>query len=736
MRSIPSRLIFHYVLMTLFILGYSSCSLPNLGVREYLRPVRKYLNKERNYWTDRIEFKGESGTEIIYYKNGRPALERYFNEDGLLKTVSYMGRDGAVVRFDSLVYSGDQLVSGYYFSEPEHRQILKFLSYKKQGQLSQRSWFDSDGSLLSREFFLFDRNGDRRMRMIFSGEDSLLFSETFKPGSDELEIQSIYSVRGNLARQIQHARQQPTYQYDFDEDGTLIRLSQINDDGSTSWSSDMYYDSKGGLEQCAFSTNGHYLFSYTGDLEVSRKSLRSWQNPYQPNISTQSIRIDHKNLFIVETINRDGLNIKEFRLPESKALFKRSTYNEAGQHLTDTLFTNNAGPQPISVILYDTLGLVKREYNYNLAGIPEWRHTWYRDDRQRVIREELTELPNTFSQAVTRFYDCFGQPALSERFSSPDSFDGSWVFYHGGGINKTLFYDNESVLRESWLIRPAGDTVRHSMFTTVDYIKIESKLGPKDSLRSYRRYTDDGLLNWELLFDREGRLIQETHRKKDGSIYREVVYEPASRIFTSSTYAPINSGEVVAGSVIRGELASQIVNRLNPRGEVVQIVSKNSSGQTEWEKRYAYRAGLLVKSAQLGADGKPIFISTYTHNDLGQLLTERAVDKYDSLVHTVDYRYEGNQLILKTFSSKFTGITSSNRFYYDESGRLQRNEIIEAQRFIEAVEYSYYPEFYLRIAIHYDPSGAILRKEIENYFNGSVFDLGKSDPERSDPPQP
>lgn len=713
------------LIVLILVFGISSCSLPNLGIRERLRPVRKYLNKDRNYWTDKIEYKGDSGTELIYYKNGRPALERFYGEDGLLQTVSYLSRAGTPVRLDSLVYSDDeQLIAGYYFSEPEHRQILKFLIYQQQGQLSQRSWFGSEGELLSREFFLFDRNGNRRMRMIFDGEDTLLYTETFKSGGEEFELKNAYTVDGRLKSQTRYTDYKSIYHYDFDKHGSVTAISQLHDDGSASWTSDLFYDAEGSIERSNFSTGGRFLFTHTGDLEFRRKTVRSWQHPYQPNIRTRSVRIDHQDPFMVERItSAEGMRTLEYRLPKSGALFKRSTFDNTGKALTDTLYSNQAGLQPMNVVMYDSLGQLSSELNYDLSGEPRWRHTWFRNDDQRVIREELTELPNTFSQAVTRFYDHFGNLAISEHFFRPDSFDGSWVFYHGGGINKTLFYSDSMAVEEAWLIRPAGDTVQHSKFTSIDYIKLEAKLGRKDSLLSYRRFTDDGILNWELFFDKEGHLDRETHRKKDGSIYREVIYEPASRIITSSTYAPVGLSDVQDNSM-RGELSSEVVTRLNPSGETVQIISKNSSGQAQWEKRYAYRGGLLVKSAQLGSDGKPVVISTYTHNDLGQMLTERAIDKYDSLVHTIENRYDDQQnLIFKTFSSKFTGITSSNRYYYDEMGRLSRNEIIEAQRFIEAVEYAYYPQYLLRIATHYDPAGEVLRKEIENYFEGNIFDI-------------
>ncbi len=724
MRLASHRVRAYSFLILIILLGYNSCSLSGLKLR--LRPVRKLINKERMYWTDKVEYRGDAGTELVYYKNGRPALERNFNKLGLLESVRYLGRNGAAIRYDSLVYADDELIAGYYFSEPGHQLILRFLSYKQQGQLSQRSWFGGFGELLSREFFLFDRNGQRRMRMIFDKHDVLLYSETFRKGSDQLEIQNAYTGMGLLANQIRHTENQQPYRYDFDQSGLITRISQLHADGTPAWSSDLFYDPSGALEQASFTTNDRFLFTYLGDLEFYKKSLRSWQHPMQPNIKTQSFKIGHQDPFVAErTELTDGKQLIEYRLPGSGALFKSSIISESGQALSDTLYASRSGIQPISVIAYDTLGLVSEEITYNLAGNPSWRHTWFRDNDRRVIREELSELPDSFTAAVTRFYDGLGQPAFSERFSRPDAFDGTWVFYNGGGINKTLFYNDQSELTGSWLFAATEDTLEPASYESIDFFKIESKYGPGDTLTSQRRYTNDGILSWELFFNGEGQLYQEIHRKNDGSIYKEVNYEPESKLIKANVYGPIDVYQVNPGAELRGELASRIITRLNSQGETVQIISKNSNDQTEWEKRYAYRDGRLVKSAQLGADGKPVVIASYTHNELGQILTERGVDKFDSLAHSVDYSYdENNQLIWKTFSSNWMGTSSSNRYYYDDQDRLQRTEVIEAQRFIEAIEYAYFPEYYLRVATHLNPAGEILRKEIENYFAGSVFDIG------------
>ncbi len=706
-------------------LSLNSCFQSDIHLREYLRPIRKLFNKERSYWTDKIEYRGNTGTEIVFYKNGRTAMERFFNASGQLETITYLGRNREPIRTDSLVYAGQEVIGGYYFSEPGHQLILRFLSYKRQGQLSQRSWFDGLGDLLSREFFLFDRNGYRRMRMIFDGNDSLLYTEHFKGRTDDLQLQNTYALSGEMLSQIRHSDDHLPIRYDFNKSGVVTRISQLHKDGSPSWSSELFYNKKGALERSSFSINNRFLFTYLGDLELRQQSLKTWKHPASPNQVERIFETSHRNPFI-ETHRKDtsGTNIIEYRLPLSETLFKHSTIDKSGYPLADTIYTSRKGQRPVSVITYREEGLIDKEITYDLGGNPKWRHTWFRDDDQRVIREELTALPDTFSAAVTRIYDSFGSPALSERFTSPDSFDGSWVFYRGGGINNTLFYNSLSELTESWLIRPSGDTTQHSKYQSIDYFRIQSKFGIGDTLLTQRRFTNDGLLNWELFFDGEGRLVSEIHRKKDGSVYREVSYDHEGKLINSFTYAPYDFASYTPGDPMKGELSSQVVTRLNAQGETVQLISKNSSGDVAWEKRHAYRKGRLLKSAQLGPDGKPVIISTYTHNERGQVLSEKAIDREGGEVHTVENHYdEEHQLVWKIFASEMTGITSSNRYYYDELGRVQRDEIIEAQRFIEAVEYQYFPEYYLRLATHMTPDGDILRKELENYFSENVFAL-------------
>ena len=710
----------------LLLVILASCSIPGLYLDEYTHPVKKILNKERNYWSDLIEYEGNTGVEAVYYKKGRPALERYFDENDLLKTISYFNRDGDIIRMDSLVYSEDRtLIAGYYFAMPEHRQILKFMNYKQQGQLSQRSWFGSVGELLSREFFLFDQQGNRRMRMIFDQDDRLLFSETFETGTDELLLQNIYSTAGALVTQINHLSNERVYRYDLAATGEITRISQLQETGTPHWSSDLFYNADGTLNRSSFSTDGRLLFSYTGDLEFRRQNVRSWKHPMTPSHVPKSRRITHQDPFISsEQVGSRGEVRRDFYLPVTNALFKRSLSDSLGNLISDTLYSSHSGLAPAIVINYDSTGLVHHELNYDQSGQLRWKHQLFRDEMGRIIREEIIELPDTFLEAVTRFYDFFNQPALSEHFSEPDSFDGSWLYYRGGGINKVLYYDPQFQLRESWLVRPANDTIRHSLFKQVDYITIESKLSRDDKLLSQRRFSEDGKMNWELYFNDAGQLELETHRKMDGVIFKEVTYDAEKRTINSSTFGPVDLELLPPGAELKGELSSQLVTRLNKDGETIHVISMNSSGQREWERRFAYRQGKLVRSAQLGSEGVPEIISSYTYNEAGQIATEKAFNKEDSLVHTIDYRYgEKGELILKTFTSNVHKRSNSNRLYYDDEGRVSRDEIIEDHSFIEAVNYTYHPEFFVRVATHVDPEGNELRKEIENYFGDNVFDL-------------
>ncbi len=731
MTPSPGKPVQYFLLSATLVIGLNSCFLTDLHLREYLRPIRKILNKERSYWTDKIEYKGEFGTEIVYYKNGRPAMERIFDENGLLQTITYLGRDGQSLRTDSLVYSGEELIGGYYFSEPNHQLVLRFLSYKKQGQLSQRSWYGAKDDLLSREFFLFDRNGLRRMQMIFDGNDSLLYTESYLRGSDQLEMQNVYSISGNLTQQTIYEPDKAPYKYTFNAAGEVTQISELNPGGNPAWSSDLFYNDQGIVERSNFSVDGLYLFTYLGDIELIQQSHRSWKHPASPSQIQKVFKFTYQSPFVEEVASENqDMKIIESRLPRSGAVFKRSVRGAMNQPLRDTIFSSQDGFHPVLIRHFSKEGFVSNEIAHDHAGNPKWLHTWYRDDQDRVIREEVSALPDTFTAAVSRFYDTFGSPAFSERFSSPDSFDGTWMFYHGGGINKTRFYNSNFELAESWLFRPGGDTTQHSTFDNIDYIRVELKYGLHDTLLSQRRFTDDGLLDWELFLDSETRIIKEIHRKRDGSIFREVEYDHSNSNITSSTYAPIIFGESDTPEKDKGELTSRIVSRLNDQGENIQVISYNSSGETDWEKRNAYRGGKLLKSAQLDPQGKPVFISSYTHNDKGQVLTEKALDKDGELVYTIENQYnDENQLIWKTFSSISTGTARANRLYYDELNRLQRDEIIENKRFIEAVEYEYYPEYYLRMATHFTPEADIIRKEVENYFGENVFSLG-SNPEK------
>jgi hypothetical protein len=716
------------------VLLFNSCYFQDMHLREYLRPIRKIFNKDRSYWTDKIEYRGESGSEIVYYKKGRPALERQFDETGLLKGVSYFDRKGDLIRSDSLVYAGDELISAYYFAEPQHELILRFLNYSRQGQLSQRSWFGGKNELLSREFFLFDLQGHRRMRMIFDGNDSLLFSETFRGGSDERELQNIYTLDGRLSNQVRYPEGHDPVRYHFHGDGRITRIDQLRKDGSISWTNDLIYGQDGSILQSNFSTESRFLVSHMGDLEFFRSRTRTWKHPMQPGPKLNLIKYAHQDPWVEEMIRADdSTKILEYRFPASKAIFKKTILNPQGIRLSDTLFGGTPGRIPLAVMHYDKQGNIATETIFDLQGQERWLRKWYRDLDQRVIREEVIALPDSFSAAITRFYDCFGESAFSESFSDQGTFQGTWVNYVGGGIKKTLYYDTDTRLSESWLIRPAGDTTSHSRYQAIDYFVIQSRFGPGDTLGSQRRYTIDGLMDWELFFDRDGQILRETQRKKTGEIYKETRYDPETRTIESTTFAPSDPEAMISGRSSTSEISSHVVKKLNTSGKTIQLVSRNTSGDVEWETRYAYRGGKLLKSAQLDSKGVPVVISSYTHDEQGLVLTETAKDAEGNQIHFIEQKYnEQGQLIWKSYRSDLSGLVSSNRYYYDDLGRVSRNEIIEALHFVEAVDYEYFPEYHLRLASHFDNSGELMRKEIENYFGDNVF-APKNLTEKKDP---
>jgi len=715
---------FHGLILCVILIGLNNCYVAERPLQDYLRPVRRLLYKQRTYWTDKINYRGKSGSEMVYYKQGRQALERYFDARGLLVRITYFGRSGAIMRTDSLVYAQDELIAGYFFAEPGHQLVQRFLSYKQQGQLSQRSWFDGSDRLLSREFFLFDRQGNRRMRLIFDGQDSLLFSETFAPLTDDLQIQNTYSHGRFLTQQIRYEHGVPDYSYTFDTRGRINRVTRLQADGSTGWVSDLAYAPDGNLASSTFSIRGQFLFTYLGDLEIIRQDLHSWRNPDQPGLLRPVFMITHQDPFETSYVSEQGHPVLEYRLPHSGALFQRSLLDSNSHPITDTLYASRGILHPISVINYDVNGFVATETSYSGSGSPAWKHTYFRDAAGRVIREEVSAQPDSFTAAVTRIYDAFDEPALSEKFSAADSFDGSWVFYQGGGVVQTYYYNDLGELAETWMRQPAGDTLRHARFQTLDYFRVESRLGNNDTLLTQRRFTANGILDWELQFDGTGQLTQELYRKKDGTTYRQVTYEPETRLIKSITYAPTEIDQAA-------EISSEVITRLNKQGQTLQIVSRNSSGELNWEKRYAYRGGKLLKSAQLDADGKPAVISSYTHNKWGQIVTELALDQQGDTVHTVYHRYNDKHAeVLRTFKSTQIRASNSNRFFYNAAGLVRRNEIIEDQHLLEAIEYNYYPEYFLRIAIHYNPAGELTRKEIENYFGDNVFALGSKESSR------
>jgi len=675
---------------------------------------RRFLNRDVQYWIDTVQPQGAPGQEVVYYKHSRPASIRNFDEFGRLQRIEYIDYDGNVFRSDSLVYNEDRIVAGHYFSEPEHLPVLRFENQFKGRRIESRQWWSGADTLYSTERFFFDRKDNKVLHLVFSGSEDILALTAYVPGTDQRYFHNIFREDSLLLQQTVFIDDHPHRVFSFDKNGRITEIRLMGSENRTLIRSRLEYDGLGRLKtERLITARGDEIAILPGSV-IHTQSPLIWSHPFKPRSMPAVLLFNYPDPFVIDperTLSDSGYLQTDYRLLATGQLVQRTLRNGIGILVRDSLYA--AGPRLMArtVIDYDSLGLVRRWTRLGSEGRLETRLMYYRDDDSRIIREELFSQEDKFLGAVTRFYDVLGNPYLSEVFGLNGSFDQEHIYFHGAGIKIELHPTPYGTLDNKLVMRPGGDTLQHLKFHKIEYFWIESALDQKDHLIYQRRFTDDGLLDWNITYDTFGRPLREEYRRIDGTLYKGTNYDAENLIWSSLVISP------------EGEVSGEEIHKLDSLGREILVVSKDVNGVKSWERRYAYRDERLVKSAQLDGQGTVLQISDYNYDDQGLLLEERARVSEDSTVYTISYRYDEDSMrILETFESNLDGMITSRRFYYDEEGRISREEIIENRSLSQVVEYSYFPEYGLKVASYYDTEGELLRQEVQNDYGKNVFE--------------
>lgn len=703
-----------FVLICMVGIGILGCSyIDTIRYSEETASARQFFNRDVQYWLDPVRSIDGEDHQIIYYKNSRPAAIRKFDAAGRLNRVSYLDREGQVFRFDSLVYQNDRLVAGHYYLEPGRIPVLHFYNHFKGRRLESRRWWSDADTVYSVERFLFDRKGYKIMYVVLDSQEDILLVETYHPENNQRHLRNVYQRDSLLVEQTVFISDRPARIFHFDRSGRIVEIERMGSENRAIIRSRLNYDALGQLssEQLISSRGEEIALLPSAVLHSIAPSI--WKHPSQPAAMPSVLVYDYPDPVVSDPYFNDadsGYTLQDHRLRSSAQLVLRHVYGPDGSRHSDSLYRSGPVSRAGTVIHYDSLGYVRQWSVLDQQGQSLERLHYFRDDQQRIIREELHQAPDRYAGAVTRFYDGMGNPYLSEMIGENGEYLSSHRFFEGGGIKIDYRVDRQGVRQEKLVTRLGGDTLQHLLYDQVAYFWIESAIDPLGTVLYQRRYTENGLFNWQVHFDSLGRPTKEEHRKMNGTLFKGIRYDSAKRTWTSLLISP------------DGEITGEEMHKLDSLGKEIQVIASDVNGDKSWERRYAYRGGRLLKSAQMDADSKPMQISDYRYNEQGQLIEEEARSMDDSTLYTITYRYDvkGNP-ILETYRSNIDNIVSSRRFYFDELGRESREEIIEGHQLREVIQYSYYPDFRLRIAEYYDLEGELLRQEVQNDYGENVF---------------
>ena len=700
------RLRFPSLMLLLFLLIFSSCA---LRYHQRLIPVRRYFNRDLQYWVDPVYQRGKPGQEILYHKHGRAAEVRYFNENGNLWRITHLDRNGDIFRLDSLVYREGVLTGGYSYRMPEYVTVTRFENEYRRDQLRERRWWVAD-TLFSREQFLFDHRDQRILQVIWSHDQDILQINAYAGNTGYQVLRNTYGPDSLLQTQTLFQQGEPVRRFLFDTAGRVSQVQRLGAEERLLWIHQFQYDARGALETETISlANGERVAALRAP-EARRVSAHSWKNSMRPGLLLPVSQFNDPVSIVTDPVqpSSNGYGtIQDHRILATGQRLLRQVRDQTGKPIADTLY--NPAQQAVVVIDYDSLGQPRRWEQFG-PDLPPRRLDLFRDEDQRIIREEVRVPPATFLSAVSRFYDVLGQPAQSDFFLDGGRYDGTWQWFHGAGFTHGFRHGVEGHLREAYALRGERDTLFHYDYRELEFFWVELGYDSQRRVIHQRRFTLDGILDWTLDLDSLGRPAEEIQRKKDGTIFRRVDYRPDEGVWVRSNHGP------------DGELVGQEVHKLNDAGNEILLQSRDDLGRVLWERRYAYRQGRLLKAAQLDADAQPIYVADFHYGTDGTLESETARSARGDTVYTISYRYDAQgREIFRTYQSPADGFVSSQRRYYGENGRIDRDEIIVQHRLEEVVEYTYYPEYSLRIARFSNAAGEMQREEIQNEFGPNPF---------------
>ena len=279
---------------------------------------------------------------------------------------------------------------------------------------------------------------------------------------------------------------------------------------------------------------------------------------------------------------------------------------------------------------YDN-GNLKREYYKNERGWIEWEKR-YDEHGQLKDHKEWNEKKSKSE----KIYYTNGQLKTAKIWSETGLLESEHYYFTNGNLKREHVYDENTRMQHSAHYRENGQ-LKNERVTA--YFKDSDPWGPDYFDKSSKFYYENGLLQREIINDKDGNLVSDSRYHENGQLKHELINDENGKIMSD--------------------------NRYHENGQLYHEIHYDQRGKLEHGKLYSYN-GQLIREKEWHENGELFSKKLYHEN--GELKDETYYNNNGKL-KSYRYYHENGQLASKTFHNE-GGQLKSHKFY-DEHGQLK-----------------------------------------------------------------
>ena len=303
---------------------------------------------------------------------------------------------------------------------------------------------------------------------------------------------------------------------------------------------------------------------------------------------------------------------------------------------------------------YDN-GNLKREYYKNERGWIVWEKRYDEHGQLKDHREW-----NEKKSKSEKIYYANGQLKTAKTWSETGLLESEHYYFTNGNLKREHVYDENTRMQHSAHYRENGQ-LKNERVTA--YFKDSDPWGPDYFDKSSKFYYENGLLQREIINDKDGNLISDSRYHENGQLSHELINDEDGKIMSDNRYH--ENGQLYhelhydqRGKLEHGKLYSY-------NGQLIREKEWHENGEL-FSKKFYHENGELKDETYYNNNGKLKSYRYYHEN--GELKDETYYNNNGKL-KSYRYYHENGQLASKAFHNE-GGQLKSHKFY-DEHGQLK-----------------------------------------------------------------